>query len=78
MFEAIEALTGTTKGGCWDIFAWHGDDVAFIESKQRGHDKIRPAQALWLEKSLSLGLDISSFLIAEYTIPKRGIRESLI
>lgn len=70
IFEEIETLTGMTKGGCWDNFAWQGDDVAFVESKQRGHDKIRPAQALWLEKALALGLDVSSFLIAEYTIPK--------
>jgi hypothetical protein len=70
LFEQIETMTGNTKGGCWDIFAWRGDDVLFVESKQSRSDRITIPQAVWLEKSLGLGLDISSFLIAEYTIPK--------
>jgi hypothetical protein len=45
LFTAIEKSTGNSRGGCWDIFAWRGDETLFIESKQRSNDRIRPAQA---------------------------------
>lgn len=77
LFEQIESLTGNTRGGCWDIFAWRGDDVLFVESKQSRTDRVTAAQAVWLEKSLALGLGISSFLIAEYTVPKTSKQDLL-
>lgn len=43
----------------------------FIESKQRSSDRIRPAQASWLEHALENGVPLSSFLIAEYVIDRR-------
>jgi hypothetical protein len=76
LFKYIESLTGNTRGGYWDIFAWRGDDIVFIESKQRGK-KIRPAQAVWLEKSIDFGFDVSSFLVAQYTVPKKVKQEVL-
>jgi hypothetical protein len=42
----------------------------FIESKQRSSDRIRPAQASWLENALEIGVPLSSFLIAEYVIDR--------
>lgn len=77
LFEQIEALTENTRGGCWDIFAWRGDDVLFVESKQSRTDRVTAAQAVWLEKSLALGLGLSSFLIAEYTVPRASKQEPL-
>jgi hypothetical protein len=71
LFEAIEHSTGNYRGGCWDIFAWRDGEVLFVESKQRSNDRIRPAQALWLEHALENDVLLSSFLIAEYLINLR-------
>jgi hypothetical protein len=71
LFETIEQGTGNYRGGCWDIFAWRGGETLFIESKQRSNDRIRPAQASWLEHALENGVPLSSFLIAEYVIDRR-------
>jgi hypothetical protein len=60
-----EQSKGNCRDGRWDIFAWRGSDVLFIESKQRSNDHIRPAQASWLEHTLENGVPLSSFLIAE-------------
>ena len=68
LFETIERSTGNYRGGCWDIFAWRDGEVLFVESKQRSNDRIRPAQAVWLEQALEYGVSLSSFLIAEYVI----------
>jgi hypothetical protein len=72
LFETIERSTGNDRGGCWDIFAWRGSEVLFVESKQRSNDHIRPSQAIWLERALENGVPISSFLIAEYVINSRS------
>ena len=68
LFGLIERHTGNARGGCWDIFAWHGDDVVFVESKQRAKDALRRSQELWLECAIEQGIPLSSFFVAEWTI----------
>ncbi len=72
-FRRIEERRGSRRG-CWDIFAWRGDEILFVESKGRGSDRIRPGQAAWLEAALGCGLAPPSFLIAEYAFgsPRRA------
>jgi hypothetical protein len=62
-FTAIAAIAGA---GAWDVLAWKGDQLAFIESKQYGSDRLTPNQLRWLETSLSLGLPLDSFAVYEY------------
>jgi hypothetical protein len=54
--------------GYWISFAWREHESLFVESKQRGNDRIRPARATWLEHALENGVPLSTFLIAEYVI----------
>jgi len=65
LFQRIQARTAG-RGGCWDIFAWRGDEVLFVESKQRGRDRLRLTQRTWLENSLEEGVSLSSFVIVEW------------
>jgi hypothetical protein len=40
--------------GCWDVFAWRGDDIAFFETKRttpRNDDEIRKEQENWLRSA---------------------------
>ena len=65
LFYRIDKRAGT-GAGCWDILASRGDDVFFLESKQRGRDEIRLSQRVWLENALGEGVPLSSFMIAEW------------
>jgi hypothetical protein len=62
--EITEKLSGV-RGGCWDVMAWNDEKILFVESKQRGKDRLRSNQIAWLEKGLSISNNIS-FAIAEY------------
>ena len=66
LFRQIEACVGG-RGGAWDVFAWHGDKVFFIESKQRANDRLQSTQLAWLGCSLEREIPLSSFLIVEWT-----------
>jgi hypothetical protein len=68
LFRRIELRTAGHGGGCWDILAWRGDDALFIESKQRGRDRLRSTQQAWLESALAEGVTLSSFAIAEWEL----------
>jgi hypothetical protein len=63
LFNRIAAVAGA---GAWDILAWKGDDVLFIESKQYGSDKLTPNQRRWLEVALDQGIPLDAFAIYEY------------
>jgi hypothetical protein len=68
LLHRIEANRSYHHGGCWDIFAWRGDEFIFIESKQRGRDRLRPTQRAWIEASLDEGVPLSSFVIVEWLV----------
>ena len=64
-FERISAVVG--MGGAWDILAWNGARRLFIESKQRGSDKLTVNQLRWLEAAIEDGVPQTSFAVYEYT-----------
>jgi hypothetical protein len=66
LLDHIGACTGKRRHGCWDVVAWKGDAVAFVESKQRGKDEIRETQVRWLTCALEQGVPASSFAIVEW------------
>ncbi len=65
LFQQIVTLTGA-RSGCWDIVAWRNDDALFIESKQRGRDRLRPTQQIWLETALGCGVPLLAFAVVEW------------
>jgi hypothetical protein len=68
LYSAIERQSSARAGGCWDVFAWRSGDVAFVELKRSGRDKIRDSQRAWLEAALSIGVPITSFAVIEWSI----------
>lgn len=64
LFDRISAAVG--RGGAWDILAWKGDQRLFIESKQRGSDRLTANQLRWLEAALQAGVTLNSFAVYEY------------
>jgi hypothetical protein len=65
LFDRIAAVAGA---GAWDILAWKGNDVLFVESKQYGSDKLTPNQRRWLEVALDQGIPLDAFAIHEYRV----------
>ena len=54
-------------GGCWDVFAWKGDQYLFAEAKLSGKDEIRATQLGWLSAALGCGLTEDNFLLVEWS-----------
>jgi hypothetical protein len=65
--NSIKQKTGK-RGGCWDVFAWKGGDIKFVESKRSMKDALRENQILWLETCLEMGIAPDSFLLVEWGI----------
>lgn len=63
-------LDGKRAGhhGAWDVFAWKGSEVAFVESK--GTDALRAAQQTWLGAAVDAGVPLSSFTLFQWTATK--------
>lgn len=59
-----------SKNGCFDVFCWRDDSIIFAESKRKAKDRIRDTQRRWLQAALQCGLQISSFLIVEWSVEK--------
>jgi hypothetical protein len=62
-FAAVSRVAGA---GAWDILAWRGSRLLFIESKQFGSDKLTANQLRWLETALGQGIALEAFAIFEY------------
>jgi hypothetical protein len=62
----FEAIAGIAGAGAWDILAWKGDRILYIESKQYGSDNLTLNQRRWLETALDQGVPIEAFAIYEY------------
>jgi len=65
LLENIRAKTGRF-GGCWDVFAWKGEQILFIESKRQGKDAIQESQIQWLKAAMELKRGAEDFLIIEW------------
>jgi len=66
-YEEIVAANGS-KSGCWDLLAWRGDSVLFVECKRKGKDRIQSSQERWLGAALEVGVTADSFLICEWDL----------
>jgi hypothetical protein len=68
IFDAIHEAAPELKGaGTWDVIAWNGDELLFLESKQaHTSDHLRPSQLLFLETALRVGVSPDAFAIVEY------------
>jgi hypothetical protein len=66
VLRVFNSIAGVAGAGAWDILAWKGDRIMFIESKQYGSDKLTPNQLRWLETALNQGVPIDSFVVFEY------------
>lgn len=68
LLSAISERCGG-RGGCFDVFAWRGNDTLFCEAKRKDKDAIRVTQARWIAAALAHGIPASSLLIVEWSNP---------
>ncbi|WP_143080182.1 hypothetical protein [Hymenobacter arizonensis] len=66
LLQQIAVANGSTYSGCWDVVAWQGDRVLFMELKRRKQDRVRASQLAWLEAGLKVGLGVEDFLLVEW------------
>ena len=66
VYEQICAANDGKMSGCFDVFAWRGKKLLFVESKRKGRDSIRPSQIRWLEAALKSGIPLKAFLVCEW------------
>ena len=64
-YDQIAAINGG-RSGCWDVLAWNGDGVTFVECKRKGRDSMTSSQKKWLESALTAGLHLDNFAICEW------------
>ncbi len=75
LFEAIHTRAPELRGaGTWDVIAWSGDEVLFLESKQaHSSDRLRVNQLTFLDTALDLGMHLDSFAVVEYDAGARPV-----
>jgi hypothetical protein len=52
--------------GCFDLMAWTGDVVSFVELKWKGHDCMHDEGWRWVENALRAGVSFERFSICEW------------
>jgi hypothetical protein len=69
VYDGICAEAGDPKGaGAWDVIAWRGSEMAFVEAKKLGSsDRIKPGQLAWLEAAIRRGVKRDSLLFVEWS-----------
>jgi hypothetical protein len=73
-FDAIRtAAVGRFRSAeCWDVFAWRGDEILFIEAKRLRRDRMRVSQHNWLAAAVGIGVPIDAFAVAEWDLVEGG------
>ena len=66
----IARHNNNSYSGCWDVLAWNGDRVLYLESKNYNKDRIRGTQSRWLAAGLAAGLKIENFLVVQWKFEK--------
>lgn len=69
---AAIAATTTAAGyaGCWDVVAWCGTELLFVEVKRAaGRDHLQLTQVAWLDAAIRQGLTAQQFLLVEWDFP---------
>ncbi|HZP32702.1 MAG TPA: hypothetical protein VFB23_04990 [Candidatus Acidoferrales bacterium] len=62
--EEIIKKIGAKGGGCFDVFAWRGDDVLFCECKRHKRDRLRETQFVWIDLAVKAGF--TNLLVVEW------------
>jgi hypothetical protein len=65
LLERIATINGK-YGGCWDVVAWKGRRVLFLESKLHKKDHIQVTQMRWLLAAFEAGLSLDNFVVVEW------------
>jgi hypothetical protein len=70
IYDKICIRAGDERGGgAWDVIAWRGDEILFLEAKRRSSgDKLRAEQRHWLQAALALKIPLDCFLFAEWIL----------
>jgi hypothetical protein len=74
--QLLARIAGMNKparyAGCWDVFAWRGTEVAFLECKRttpKSNDVVRKEQEDWLRSALYTGdqrVSLDSFCFVQW------------
>jgi len=56
---------------CFDVFAWRGDEILFIEAKHFEKDRLRETQYKFIEAAINCGVQPDSLMVAEWDYKKR-------
>jgi len=62
--EATLRKIAAKWGGCFDVFAWHGNEAIFCECKRQKRDRLRPSQLAWIDAALNAGA--TNLLVVEW------------
>lgn len=71
LYDRIRKANKGRTSGCFDVFAWQGENYLFVESKRRSQDAIRATQKAWIEAALQAGVPADSLLICEWDFPPK-------
>lgn len=52
---------------CFDVFAWHNDQILFCEAKRMGKDRFTDAQVRFIEGAIACKVSPKSLLVVEWT-----------
>jgi hypothetical protein len=66
LHSKIRGQNSASWAGCFDLMAWKGEVVSFVELKSKGHDKMRDEGLLWVENALNVGVSLDRFSICEW------------
>ncbi|MFA5742613.1 MAG: hypothetical protein WCX77_01170 [Candidatus Paceibacterota bacterium] len=64
LLQKIWKVAKTTA--CFDVFAWHDDQLVFFEAKRTGKDKLTSPQIRFIEGALACGISPESLIIVEW------------
>ena len=66
--KLLQKIWKTAKTtACFDVFAWHNDQVLFCEAKRTGKDRLTVPQHRFIEGALSCDISPESLLIVEWS-----------
>jgi hypothetical protein len=65
-FDSVARENSGKRAGCWDVFMWKEDQFRFYEAKWQGHDKVTPAERLWLQAACRAGMKPDDFAVVQW------------
>ena len=75
VYDRIVSINGR-RGGCWDVMAWKGDEVYFIECKRRGKDQMRDSGRSWHAAALKAGIPAERMTVCEWDMTDKHCPET--